>query len=109
MRKIEAEMIKAIRERRDYRCANTVVDQSDPDNGYAEVRLHGSRIARLNYINQIIEFDDCGYRTATTKSRLNALINAFTKPGQAIYQRNFEWFWGDGQAWDGGGLAMLKI
>ncbi|NDC89915.1 MAG: hypothetical protein EB075_14155 [Bacteroidetes bacterium] len=109
MRKVESDMIKAIRERRNYRCANTVVDQANPDIGYAEVRLHGSRIARLNYLNGIIELDDCGYRTATTKSRLNALINAFTKPGQAIYQRNFKWFWGDGQAWDGGCLATLRM
>ena len=109
MRKIEAEMVKAIRNHKNYKNCNTQVLQADPDNGYAEVRLHGSRIARLNYINQIIEFDDCGYRTATTKSRLNALINAFTRPGQAIYQRDFQWFWGDGQAWDGVGLAMLKI
>ena len=107
MRKIESNMIAAIRSRRDYRNGNTVVDIGE--NGYGEVRLFGNRISRFNYDNGVIEFSDCGYRTATTKSRLNALINAFTKPGQGIYQKDFQWFWKDGQEWDGGGMARLLI
>jgi hypothetical protein len=107
MRKIESDMIAAIRSRSDYRNSNTVVDIGE--NGYGEVRLFGNRICRFNYDNGIIEFNDCGYRTATTKSRLNALINAFTKPGQGIYQKDFQWFWQDGQKWDGGGMARLLI
>lgn len=107
MRKIESDMVAAIRSRSDFRGNNTVVDQSG--NGYGEVRLFGNRIARFSYVNGIIEFEDAGYRTATTKSRLNALISAFTKPGQGIYQRDFDWYWQDGQEWDGSALARLLI
>lgn len=109
MRKIESDMVAAIRSRQNYRNSNTVVDQADPENGYGEVRLFGNRIARFNYISGIIEFEDAGYRTETTKSRLNALIGAFTKPGQGIYQRDFDWYWQDGQEWDGSALAKLLI
>ena len=107
MRKIESDMVAAIRSRSDYRNGNTVVDQKG--NGCGEVRLFGNRICRFSYSNGIIEFEDAGYRTATTKSRLNALIGAFTKPGQGIYQRNWEWYWQDGREWDGSALARLLV
>lgn len=109
MRKVENDMIAAIRSRRFLRCGNTVVEQGA--DGYAEVRLFGNRIARLNYINGLIELSDCGYQTATTKSRLNALLDAFTNTGggQGIYQNRHVWFWKQGQQWDGGCIARLLI
>lgn len=109
MRKIETDMIAAIRSRNSYKCDNTVVEQGE--NGYAEVRLHGNRIARLNYQNGILELSDCERRTTTTKSRLNALLDAFTNTGggQGIYQRDGKWFWKQGQEWDGGCMARLLI
>ena len=109
MRKIENDMIAAIRSRNSYKCDNTVVEQGE--HGYAEVRLHGNRIARLNYNNGVLELSDCGYRTATTKSRLNALLDAFTNTGggQGIYQRAGKWLWKQGEEWDGGCMARLLI
>jgi hypothetical protein len=109
MRKVESNMIAAVKARKDLRCGNTVVEQGD--NGYAEIRLFGERIARLNYINGLIELSDCGYRTATTKSRLNAILHSFTNTGggQGIYQQRFKWFWKGGQEWDGGAVALLLI
>ena len=109
MRKIENDMVAAIRSRNNYRNDNTVVEQGE--HGYAEVRLHGRRIARLNYQNGILELSDCGYRTATTKSRLNALLDAFTNTGggQGIYQHGGKWFWKQVQEWDGGCMARLLI
>lgn len=109
MRKVESNMIAAVKARKDLRCGNTVVEQGE--NGYAEVRLFGNRIARLNYINGLIELSDCGYRTATTKSRLNALLYSFTNTGggQGIYQQRFEWFWKKGEDWDGSCIARLLV
>jgi len=109
MRKIENDMIAAIRSRNSYKCDNTVVEQGE--HGYAEVRLHGNRIAHLNYGNGIIELSDCGYRTATAKSRLNALLDAFTNTGggQGIYQRDGRWLWKQGEEWDGGCMARLLV
>ena len=109
MRKVESNMIAAVKARKDLRCWNTVVEQGE--NGYAEVRLFGNRIARLNYINWLIELSDCGYRTATTKSRLNALLDSFTNTGggQGIYQQRFEWLWKQGEEWDGSCVARLLV
>ena len=109
MRKVESNMVAAIRSRKNLRCGNTVVEQGE--SGYAEVRLVGNRIAQLNYINGLIELSDCGYRTATTKSRLNALLDSFTNTGggQGIYQRRHEWYWKQGEEWDGGCIARLLI
>lgn len=39
--------------------------------------------------NGIYRLNSGGYRTSTTKQRLNALLYGF---GVSIYQRNFEWF-----------------
>lgn len=107
MRKIETSMIAAIRSRSQFKKDNTQVLQED--NGYGEVRLFGNIICRFNYNRGIISFDDCGYQTATTKSRLNAIIHAFTKPGQGIYQKDFKWFWNNGEEWDGGGMARFLV
>lgn len=109
MRKVESDMVAAIRSRSNYRKGNTVVEQVDPENGYGEVRLHGNRICRFNYDNGIIDIDDCGYRTNTTKSRINCLLNNFTKPGQGVYQKDFKWFWKDGEEWDGGCIAKFFV
>ena len=111
MRKVEGNMVAAIRSRKDFRGGNTVVEQGEPGTGYAEVRLFGNRIARLNYVNGLIELTDCGYQTATTKSRLNALLDAFTNTGggQGIYQRDFNWYWKQGEEWDGSCIARLLI
>lgn len=110
MRKIEHDMIAAIRSRSDFKSGNTVVEQF-PAASYAEVRLHGSKIAKLNYHNGIIELSDCGYKTATTKSRLNAILDAFTNTGggQGIYARNFKWYWKEDEEWDGSAIARLLI
>ena len=109
MRKIETDMVAAIRARRNLKSGNTAVIQG-PD-GRAEVRLHNNVIARLNYQSGLIDLSDCGWRTATTKSRLNALLDAFTTAGggQGIYQRDYAWFWKGGEEWDGGAIARLLI
>ena len=35
---------------------------------------------------------DGGWQSVTTKSRLNALCNAFCVAGEGVFQKNFEWF-----------------
>jgi len=42
------------------------------------VRLHGSKICTYNRTGETVTFRDCGYQTATTKSRLNALLAYFS-------------------------------
>ena len=93
MRKIEKDMNRAIRNRKEHwQSANTLVESfycSATDRVGSIVKLHGNKIAEV-YANSIVLFDG-GWQTVTTKSRLNALLSEFT-PGTGVIQRNFEWF-----------------
>ena len=85
MRKIELEMTRAARARRDWRSGNTSVDVTDHG---VIVRLHGNKIAQID--GDTLYLTDCGWQTSTTKSRLNSLLREFTNGGY-IYQSKFEW------------------
>jgi len=87
MRKIERQMNNAITKGVDFKCANTQVISYTNS---SDVYLHGHLIARIG--ETWIELDSCGYRTATTKSRLNAILQEHGCPGERIFQKNFEWF-----------------
>jgi hypothetical protein len=52
------------------------------------VLLHGHTIAVVNDNNVLVT--SCRWRTATTKSRLNAVLRAFC--GYQIYQYNYTWY-----------------
>ena len=88
MRKIEAQMIGAIRTQRDWRSGNTAVDPTDHG---SIVRLHTNVIARIEHAESRVFITDAEWQTATTKSRLNAILNAFTNGRVGIYQRQFIW------------------
>lgn len=85
MRQIEKEMISAIKEGRNWSKSNTAVYKS---NGCVCVHLHGNNIARIHPDGRR-EFSNAGWRSNTTKSRLNAM-------GAGIYQKNFTWYNQDG-------------
>lgn len=91
MRKIERLMINAIRNRQDFKLANTevVCDPENP-NFAVSVYLHNSCIATFDDKHSLVFWSNCGYKTATTKSRLNAILGEFCKAG--IYQRDFQWY-----------------
>lgn len=55
--------------------------------------LFGNKIAWITE-NYILYISNCGYRTATTKERLNGL------PLVSIKQKDFDWFL-NGQYWGG--------
>jgi hypothetical protein len=87
MRKIESQMVAAIKNNQDLKVANTQVISCT---NVADVYLHGNLIARIG--ETWMELFDCGYQTKTTKSRLNALLSAFGMEGEYIFQKNFQWF-----------------
>ena len=99
MRKIEREMIQAIIDRRCFSKANTrvVLHAGDPSKGEdrkdMRVYLHGNEIAKYYYNkdNTPLYINHCGWKTNTTKSRLNALIQHLEGGLSGIYQKNFEW------------------
>jgi hypothetical protein len=87
MRKIESQMIAAIKAGKDLKVANTEVIACP---NVVDVFLHGNLIARIG--ETWIELFDGGWQTRTTKSRLNALLSAFGMDGERIFQKKGEWF-----------------
>ena len=102
MRKIEREMIQAIIDRRSFTKANTSVSLYtsatqmgcglDTDSA-SEMRvyLHGHHIASYTDKGQLY-INHQGWKTRTTKSRLNALVKHVLGDMSCIFQKNFEWF-----------------
>lgn len=97
MKLIEQRIISALRsgkpfvQRKDGRVINAVdriehLDDCIEPIGYA-VLLHGNCIATYYPVSKRLDIYDCGWQSRTTKSRLNALLDAFA-PGYYLRQRN---------------------
>ena len=90
MRKIEQQMISAVKNCKDWRNDNTEVLYS-PSRQVSCVYLHKNLIATIS--KDEVEIYDGGWRTSTTKSRLNAIIKGFCDGiNQGVYQKNHQWF-----------------
>ena len=88
MRKIEQQMIEAIKDNKTWRSGNTEVTLGSDSVSY--VFLHGNLIAEVDETS--ITVYDGGWQSNTTKSRLNAICNAFCIDGEGIFQKDFQWF-----------------
>ena len=91
MRKIESQMNAAIAKGIDWRSGNTSV-HFNTEEGVALVRLYGNKIAEVG--EGFIRLFDGGFQSTTTKSRLNAILEANGLPGECVFQKNFKWFVG---------------
>jgi hypothetical protein len=91
MRKIEKQMNDAISNCKNWRLGNTEVTV-DSD-GMSNVYLYGKRIAEIG--DDYIKLFDGGYRSATTKSRLNAILNVHGCNFDGVFQKKGEWFFHD--------------
>ena len=81
MRKIERQMVEAIRNGRDMHVANTRV----LCNGNAwTVTLHGNLIAERTS-DGIMRITLAGWNTPTTRSRVNAILSAFSSCANTGY------------------------
>jgi hypothetical protein len=87
MRKIETQMNEAVIEALNWKSGNTEV-KTDLSNN-SRVFLHGHHIATVG--DKFIQLFDGGWRTATTKSRLNALLFA-NGSDDKVFQKKGEWF-----------------
>ena len=93
MRKIERQMCDAIRDSKDWKLDNTEVINfynDDKQLVVTSVYLHGNLIAELTDTD--VTIFDGGWQSNTTKSRLNAICNAFCVTGEGVFQHKFEWF-----------------
>lgn len=97
MRTIEKKMLSALIERKNFNLANTRVecihyphpiDNTDYIIDRANVYLHGNLIATIT--PDEVTINNCGYRTATTKSRLHVILREFC--GGCLSQTAFEWY-----------------
>jgi len=86
MRKVDSQMITAIRNHLPFSKGNRQVIQHD--NGSTSVYFHGHLIAGFGEASLFI--DNCGYWTATTKQILNELLREFCDA--TLYQHKFDWF-----------------
>ncbi len=116
MRKIEAQMVMAVRDQlngtrtKEWRSGNTCVRSvHDAQLGpTVVVELHGNEIAKFasmlfgNRTTRGLRITDAGWQTNTTKSRLNALLSCFYA-GQRLSQIKGQWRLNaddfDGTAW----------
>ncbi len=57
--------------------------------GSVAIELHGTKVV-VFYPNGLIKLNSGGYRTSTTKKRINQYSPV------SVYQKNFEWFLRDG-------------
>lgn len=86
MRKIEQKMCNAITANYNWRLDNTEVQH---ENGVTHVMLFNNVIARIS--DGVITLWNRGYLTPTTKSRLNAILQAFC--AGYVFQRDFNWYY----------------
>lgn len=91
MRKIERLMNEAILNNENWKNDNTEVVYS-PRRNASYVFLHGNHIATI--LETSLALYTCGYKTKTTKSRLNAILSEHGN-GARIFSKNFEWFVSD--------------
>ena len=87
MRKVETQMIHAIKNSQDWKSTNTAVEVV---NGVSVVKLHGHKIAEVG--DSFVRLFDGGHQSNTTKSRLNAILKGCGLPGEGIFQKKFKWF-----------------
>ena len=92
MRKIERQMCDAIRDSKDWKSGNTqvITRYNMMGNNISFVYLHDNHIATVT--DDSVRVYDGGWQSNTTKSRLNAICDAFCVAGEGVYQENFKWF-----------------
>ena len=74
MRKVEEQMVAAVKARRPMKCGNTTVERFEP---VMVVKLHGNTIAKIEDGSLTWQWTLAGWNTVTTRSRVNALSRAF--------------------------------
>ena len=88
MRKIEDRIIEAVTAGCDARLSSRDRIEAWPSLGVVHVYLHATCIARV-YADHIV-INSGGWRTNTTKSRLNAILREYCNT--LIYQEAYSWY-----------------
>ena len=93
MRKIEKQMVEAIRSRKAFRLDNTEVRQHGD---FTAVLLFGNLIGTIDWRLGLVAvgFENPDHQTATTKSRMNAVLRELC--GVGVYQHRKVWYFSTG-------------
>ena len=94
MRKIEIELSNAIKNK-SYFCKSNM--SININNGNIDIYLYSTKIAYVT--GNYIYLYSGGWRSSTTKSRLNTILDTFNLP--KITQKNFIWYIGEEEFYDG--------
>ena len=89
MSNITSEAVQAFVNGTTFKGGNTTVSRNTHDSACVSLKLHGHTIAQR--IGDRVRINDCGWKTRTTKDRLNGVIQAYHARG-GIFQKNFEWY-----------------
>jgi hypothetical protein len=89
MRVVEKKMLNAIVSKKNLTLDNTMVVT---EGNVSCVYLFNNLIAKITDKN--VKISNCGYKTITTKSRLNCILQEFVKDAR-IHQKNFDWYIGN--------------
>ena len=89
MRKIEEELTKAIKEQKNWGKDNTMICV-DGGGFRQRIYLHGNLIAVIDNLTKTVRINSCRWKTPTTKSRLNVILQAVGCTGY-VAQRNYKW------------------
>ena len=97
MRKIEQDIIEAIRNKRNFSSGHLKGNNYTPegvrdkvichDDGHITVRLWDNPVAVIRFNSKELMVSDCGYATPTTTSRLNAVFAALNIPMAAVIRK----------------------
>ncbi len=90
MRKITQESVDKFLNRKPFSKGNMKVEEAGST---FRLKLHGNTIATIDEFN-MLSISNAGWRSNTTKERLNGL------PNVRINQKNWNWYL-NGQEWDG--------
>jgi len=78
-------------------------------NSTIAIQYHGTIVAKCidNDLCYIIELNTGGYKTATTKNRINDVLAIMAYP-QRVRQKKYKWFIGDEEFYDGMRVSIQK-
>lgn len=105
MRKVTEKAAKAMRQGENMTSGNTRVHSDG-----SVMELHGNTIAIYDRLEQKLTLRDSGWKSATTKERLNGVLDVFGV-GAYITQKNHTWYvvTASGQRYPWGGHLTVEV
>lgn len=110
MKKITQQAVESFRNLKPYKSNNTEIKLIAFERGKPCIigfYLFDNCIATLHTNERIkkLYITNCGWKSNTTKERLNGILNAYKLP--LIYQKNFVWYIGEGEQFKGNKIFEL--